>query len=108
MALASEGINGGAIIVSNLSLLCIVPYTHSDVVVACPAVTWLKGVYCITIVANSPPDVKGEFKTGDQDSLVYFPSPVSEGMLPMVVIEGVVFLGIVIWWIVAIEALNWW
>jgi len=43
MALASEGINGGAIIVPNLSLLRIVPYTHSDVAVACPAVAKHEG-----------------------------------------------------------------
>ena len=57
-------------------------------------------------MANLPPYVKGEFKTGDQNSLVYFPSPVSERMLPMIVVEGVVLLGIVIWWIVTVEALN--
>jgi len=106
MAFASEGINRGAIVVSNLSLLRIVPYTHSDVVVACPAVSWLEGRICIANVADVPPYVKGEFKTGDQNSLVYFASPVPKGMLPMIVIEGVVLLGIVIWWIVAIEALN--
>ena len=39
MTFAPEGINGSAIIVPNLSLLRVVPYTHSDVVVACPAVT---------------------------------------------------------------------
>ena len=107
MAFASEGINGGTIIVPNLSLLRIVPYTHSDVVVACPTVTKLEGGCCIANMANLPPYVKRELKTGDQDSLVYFPSPVSEGVLSMIVVEGVVLLGIVIWWIVAVEALNW-
>ena len=107
MALASEGINGGAMIVSNFSLLRIVPYTHSDVVVACPAVAWLEGRPCIANAASLPPDVKGEFEAGNQNPLVYFTSPVSEGVLPMIVIEGVVLLGIVIWWIVAIEALYW-
>lgn len=106
MALASEGINWGAIIGSNLSLLRIVPYTHSNVVVTCSAETRLQGQLCIAKVANLPPDVKGEFKARDQNSLIYFPSPVSEGVLPMIVVEGWVLLGIVIWWIVAIEALD--
>lgn len=105
MALTSEGINGGAMVVSNLSLLRIVPYTHANMAVACPTVTWLEGRSCIAIAANLPPDVKGELKAGDQNPLVYFTSPVSKGVFPMIVIESVVLLGIVIWWIVAIEAL---
>jgi hypothetical protein len=107
MALAPEGINGGAIIASDLSLLCIVAYTHSDVVVTCPAVAWLEGQLCAANVADSPPDVERKFKTGDENTLLHFPSPVPESVLPMIVIEGVVLLGIVIWRIVAIEALDW-
>ena len=37
MALASEGVYGGAIVVSNLLFLCIVADSHANVIVACAA-----------------------------------------------------------------------
>ena len=81
MALASERVDGRAVVVSDLLLLSVVPHSHTDVVVACPTSLELLKEIQQQMAGHSPPDIKRKLESCDQDPLVYLSCSVTERML---------------------------
>ena len=122
MALAPERVDRGGVVVANLLLLRVVPHTHADVVVACPALARSQngrqecmGGWC------SPPDVEWELEAHNENTLVYLARPVSECVLAWVgvqasgssgkaavrtsvSIEATVFVWVIVRWVVFVES----